>query len=141
MKTLRMLCKLLTALSIGTSLSCAKIKVYDKEVCADLTGVDSKMGFTYGAHCAHTLTNVTRDIPKAQWDQERVGWLCTNSTGFNDTENTIDQFCQLYGCDYETRAQLQAALNRLRRIVRRARAAQRPAALDSLANPALPLAN
>lgn len=95
---------------------CGSIRVYDKEVCGDLGA--------FGAHCAHTLVNKTRDLTEKQWDMERVGWLCTDSTGFNDTETTIDQVCLLVKCDYQTRQSLTKAFNRVRRVAHRAIKAQ-----------------
>lgn len=90
----------------------------DVQWCGDLGEV--------GAHCANTLTNETRDIPKTVWDSERVGWLCTNSDGFNDTEKAIDQLCNETNlCDYETRQAISAALFRLEKVVARAQRAKR----------------
>jgi len=88
--------------------------VFDKEVCGDLG--------KYGAHCAHTLTDETRDIPKQEWDRVRIGYLCVSSEGFNDTETALDQLCQTTNlCNYETREQLREALRRVRGVVERSR--------------------
>lgn len=96
---------------------CSHVKVYDVEFCGDLAAD--------GAHCAHTLTPAKRDIPKAQWDVERVGQICTKSTGFNDTETAIDQLCATTSlCDYETRQALAAAKTRLAGVIKRANAAR-----------------
>lgn len=89
--------------------SCGHIKVYDREVCADLG--------KYGAHCAHTLTDRKRDIPKEKWDKERVGQLCMTSQAYTDAETAIDQFCTAYNlCDYQTREELQKAFTRIKRV-------------------------
>ncbi len=84
------------------------VKVYDKEVCADLG--------SSGAHCAHTLTNKTRDIDKIDWDEKRIGFLCMDSAAYNDTETAIDQFCRAIKCDYVTRQQISAAVARLKSL-------------------------
>jgi hypothetical protein len=109
--TLEKRVKLWTVLSVAViNLSCAHYKVYDKEVCGDLGD--------YGAHCNHTLVDKPRDIPKAQWDRERVGMLCLTSEGFNDTETVIDQFCQDNPrCDFVTRESLRAAISRVRGVI------------------------
>jgi queuine/archaeosine tRNA-ribosyltransferase len=55
----------------------------------------------------------------------RVGRLSMDSQGFTDTEADIDQFCQLYTCDYATRAQLKAGLLRLQKLKAFAEAAKK----------------
>lgn len=97
--------------------ACQQITVKDKEVCGDLG--------SEGAHCAHTLIVKTRDIKKAQWDLERVGWLCTNSTGYTDTETTIDAVCQVIHCDFETQQKVAGALTKMRAVAKKALAAQK----------------
>lgn len=88
---------------------CGHVTVFDTEVCADLGSA--------GGHCAHTLTDATRDIPKPQWDIERVGYLCMNSTSFNDIETAVDQLCTTTGlCDYQTREALNLAFFRIKSL-------------------------
>ena len=102
----------------GALISCGQITVYDREICGDLGQA--------GAHCAHTLVNKSRDIPKAQWDIVRTGMLCMNSQGFTDAETAIDQFCTAYNvCDYETRDALGRAFFRVRSVVKRANKAKK----------------
>jgi hypothetical protein len=93
--------------------NCGTVKVYDHEWCADLGA--------YGAHCNHTLVDKPRNLSKVAWNNERVGWLCTSSVGFNDTQTTIDQFCARYKnvCDYRSRGQLQKGLVRIKRLVQK----------------------
>ena len=118
MQKLYKLLKMLSTLLFISLASCATtVTVYDKLVCGDLD--------RFGAHCAHTLTNEQRDIPKAQWDKIRVGWLCTDSTGYNDTETAIDQLCAENPCDYETRQTIETVKENLRPLVERAQSAKK----------------
>ncbi len=108
---------MLSAVWLIGIVSCAHVIVYDSEVCGDLG--------LYGASCAHTLIDKPRNITKSQWDKERVGMLCMDSTAFNDAETAIDQFCTAYKvCDYKMRGQLQDAFVRLLPVVERARHAK-----------------
>ena len=117
---MKKLCKLPKMLWISLFLSlasCAHTKIYDKEVCGDL-GMD-------GAHCNHTLQQKPRDIPKPQWDLERVGWMCMDSEGYNDTETAIDQLCNSSAkCDYVMRQKIEDLKVRLRDIAETAKMAR-----------------
>ena len=111
---------LLTLLFIVVVFSgCGTVTVYDQEVCGDLGQA--------GAHCAHTLTNQTRDISKANWDIERVGYLCMNSQSFTDQETAVDEFCNNNQslCDYQTRVALQTSLHRIHVVALKAMAARK----------------
>lgn len=96
--------KRLAALLIGLSsvtVSCGSVAVFNKEVCADL-GVA-------GAHCAFTLSNPPkrRDIPKPQWDKDRIGWMCMRAEDFSDAEDSIDSLCRSSNmCDYKTKERI-----------------------------------
>jgi hypothetical protein len=86
-------------------LSCARVQIVDHEFCAD-------MG-TLGAGCFHTMTDDTRDIPKAEWDDMRFGQICTNDPPgrkgetFADWKVVIEKLCSIVRrCDYETKKQL-----------------------------------
>lgn len=46
-----------------------------------------------GAECFHTFSSASREIPKAQWDQERFGQLCTKAQNFADWKAVILQLC------------------------------------------------
>jgi len=86
----------------------------DEEVVADLGAA--------GGYAVHTLTDQTRDIPKAEWDRERVGYLCVNSTAFNDAQTALDQLCQETNlCDYQTRDAIQKASLRIHSALRKAK--------------------
>jgi hypothetical protein len=109
---------LLIALSIAIN-SCANapVTVYDREYCADLGPV--------GAHCAHTMISKKRDIPKAQWDIERIGQLCSDPRVFTDTETAIEQFCHQIPCDYQERQKVEEAMRRLRPVWKKAHNARK----------------
>lgn len=118
----KLLRTLLTGWLIGISSACSHVTIHDKEVCGNLG--------EYGAHCAHTLIDKTRDMTKAQWEKQSVGWLCTNSTGFNDGETALEELCtQSNLCDYATRQELRAAFDRIRNVAHRAQFAQEQAAI------------
>jgi hypothetical protein len=55
-----------------------------------------------GASCFNTLNSKTRDIEKAQWDEERFGMLCGTAAVFADNKRIILQLCQAYKkCVYD----------------------------------------
>lgn len=112
--------KLLAMLLIGSLseiVSCGHVTVKDKEVCADL-GVA-------GAHCAHTYITQRRDIPKAQWDRERIGYMCMKADAFSDAEDSIDELCRTTNlCDYETQDQINQFKGRMSPLVKKAKAAR-----------------
>jgi hypothetical protein len=114
MKTFAKLKRLLIVSFVGlNSFGCATYKVYNKEVCGDLG--------PYGAHCNQTLKEKTRDIPKAQWDKDRVGMLCMSSQGFTDTETVIEQMCaENPKCTYHERIEIEKAVKRVRGVAIRA---------------------
>ncbi len=128
MKRSKQLATLLTvwliAIGLEFCVSCGHVTVYDKEVCGDLGNV--------GAHCAHTLTDAKRDIPKAQWDRERIGYLCAKAEGWNDTETSLDQLCTTTNlCDFETRETLGRVKSRMRPVAKKALAARRRSGIDT----------
>jgi len=114
---------LLIKIALETT-GCNSITIYDKEVCGDLG--------EYGAHCAHTLVDKKRDIPKAKWDKERVGYLCVSPRAYTDTETAIDQFCATNPnlCNYATREQVEAVKGRMRPVVKKAQTARAKAHLS-----------
>jgi len=87
---------------------CSHLDVFDVNACGDL-GPD-------GAHCAHTLTSVKTDIPKAQWDITRVGWMCMDAADFNNTETALDQACVWIKCTYKQQQQMETMKANLRNV-------------------------
>jgi hypothetical protein len=107
----------LIALSIVT-VSCDHVAVKDKEVCADL-GVA-------GAHCNHLYASKPRDIEKAQWDRQRIGWMCMVADDFSDGEDSIDELCRISNlCDYQTKDQIAQVKQRMAPLVSKARSAKK----------------
>jgi len=89
--------------------SCGHVTIYDKQVCGDL-GED-------GAHCNHTLVSKPEDFDKATWDIMRVGWMCVDPTGFNDTETALDQLCTTTKkCTYKQRKAIEEVKARIHEI-------------------------
>ncbi len=110
---------ILTLSLIGLlEVGCGHITIYDREVCVDVGAIEFPKGSgqIVGARCAHTLTKQTRNVPKAQWDQERIGQFVMNSQAYTDVETVSDQFCAAYPgiCDYETRAAMQTTLTQVK---------------------------
>lgn len=121
-----------TSSLIGCATSGGSVVVKDKEVCGDLA--------EDGAYCRHTLTEKKRRLNKKQWDDIRVGWLCTNSTGFNDTETAIEQFCLQVRCDYQTQEQVRGAVRRMKDVRKNAQSARNKSiAQKRLTNRPVPL--
>lgn len=61
-----------------------------------------------GAACFNTLSDLGRDIPKEQWDDERFGMLCTGSESFANWKAAILKLCDDTGrCDYEVKKAIQ----------------------------------
>lgn len=49
----------------------------------------------HGGTSFHTLTDVTENIPKAEWDARRVGQICTTADTFADWKGSIEKLCSL----------------------------------------------
>ena len=62
------------------------MKISNQEWCGDMGDL--------GASCFNTLNDKTRDIEKAQWDEERFGMICGTPSVFADTKRTILQLCE-----------------------------------------------
>lgn len=89
-----------------SSAACGRVSVHDAEVCVDLGAA--------GGHCANTLTDGSRDIPKAAWDIDRFGWFCMRPIAFTSTETALDQLCnETTLCDYTAREALRKTLERV----------------------------
>jgi len=78
---------------------CGSVQVNDHVFCADKAG--------NGAHCAHTLTTETFDVPYEQWVLRRFGQACTYDAPDNlgdtlaDLKRTLEQACSKCDCcDY-----------------------------------------
>lgn len=75
--------------------ACARLTVPNIEVCRDKGAL--------GAHCSFTNVDVTRDISRADWDNERFGQFCMNEKEFARNQLFFEQACELMkNCDVET---------------------------------------
>ena len=120
MKRSKELAMLLIVLLSATVSGCGHVKVFDKEVCADL-GVA-------GGHCAFTIANPPkrRDIAKPEWDKERIGWMCMRAEDFSDAEDAIDSLCRSTNlCDYETKESLKTFRANTDAVAKKAKAARK----------------
>lgn len=101
-KSLKLVCVILLVLSP----SCAKMKIKDAEWCADMGSL--------GATCVNTLSEGSRDIEKAKWDEERFGQVCTQPENFAEWKATILKFCSKYRvCSYEFKKKLESVDQKL----------------------------
>jgi predicted small secreted protein len=66
--------------------SCAQVQIKNSEWCGDLG--------EYGASCFNTLNEDGRDIQKDQWDEERLGMICTKADTFADLQASIIKLCK-----------------------------------------------
>jgi len=83
-----------------TVLNCANVPIPNQEWCGDMGSL--------GATCFKTLTPDKRDIPKTQWDNERIGEVCTTLDNFGQVKAIIEKLCndtQL--CTYEQKILLE----------------------------------
>lgn len=84
---------------------CAQVKIKDSEWCGDVGEL--------GASCFHTLSDRERDIPKDDWDKDRVGMLCTSSETFENWQTAIEQLChETKHCTYDVQEQITAFFRR-----------------------------
>jgi hypothetical protein len=65
--------------------SCAKVRIKDSQWCGDLG--------ESGAACFNTLSDNYREISKNEWDQKRVGMICTKPQTFADWKAAIINLC------------------------------------------------
>lgn len=81
---------------------CATVKIPNTEWCGD-------MG-SEGAACFHTLSDDARDIPKAEWDAERFGQVCTTTNDFAAIQSALEKLCSMAGkrCTYYVKQALRS---------------------------------
>jgi hypothetical protein len=71
-------------------ISCAQVKIKDQEYCGDAGPL--------GATCFTTLSNQTRDLPPAEWDELRYGQVCTDAKNYADNVAIIQKACRVCKC-------------------------------------------
>lgn len=86
--------RILFALGLLILSGCASVRIPDTEWCGD-------MG-SEGAACFHTLSDESRDIPKAEWDEYRFGQVCTTANDFASIKTALEKLCSMAGkrCKY-----------------------------------------
>lgn len=82
-KNLKKLFGILFALGL---FSCAKVPIKNHEFCGDM-GV-------FGAYCFFNLSDEEREISKQDWDNYRLGMICTSSESYADLKSTITKLCR-----------------------------------------------
>lgn len=92
---------------------CLKVVIPDTEWCGDM-GQD-------GAYCVHTLNDTTRQVPKAAWDQERFGMLCTTSDTFASWKAALEKLCRDSRCSFETKKEMASFFEKAERLAKRTR--------------------
>lgn len=95
---------LLVSLS-AVVVSCSSIKVHDKTIYADLGRAGAVQECLY--------TDCSRDLTKQEWDAIRFGKLCMDSDDFTEYETLVETFCTNYGCDYQTKKEIERGRNLL----------------------------
>lgn len=89
--------------------SCAKVNISDSEVCGDAGPI--------GGVCFRMLSDTERDVPKVDWDKERVGMLCTKSNNFAEWKGAILKLCkETKLCSYEVKAKIEAVSQKVARV-------------------------
>lgn len=99
------------ALSLALSLSAcgSRVRITDTEWCADV-GAE-------GALCFRTLSETRRAIPKAQWDEERYGQICSTADTFAEWKAALLKLCEDTGrCDYQTQQTIQRFEQKLHHV-------------------------
>lgn len=98
------------SLALLTLSGCANVRIPDTEWCGD-------MG-SEGAACFHTLSDDARDLPKAEWDAERFGQVCTTTNNFSAIISSVEQLCSMAGrrCSYSTRKAIKKMTLNLQRL-------------------------
>ncbi len=69
------------------TVSCGRVSIGNHEFCGDMGRL--------GASCFKTLSDEKRDIPKKEWDQERVGMVCGRAEAFADWKQAILTLCKM----------------------------------------------
>jgi len=73
-----------------------------------------------GASCSHTLSDQKRDIPKAEWDQERFGQLCATPDSFANWKASLIKLCkETKLCTFAEEKAIKAASKRIEKLEQR----------------------
>ncbi len=70
-----------------------------------------------GAVEIHTLSDVERNVPKAQWDKERFGMLCTSSDNFAEQKKLILKLCEeSKSCKFEDQKKVKKFFDHVEKV-------------------------
>tara|TARA_R110000868_G_scaffold291143_1_gene551532 strand:+ start:226 stop:594 length:369 start_codon:yes stop_codon:yes gene_type:complete len=87
-------------------LSCSQVQIKDSEWFGNLPD-GSAIAF-------HFLTPENRELSREQWDQERVGMVCTKSDNFGDWKAALEKLCRVSGkCSYQTKKKISQFIYRM----------------------------
>lgn len=73
--------------------SCTRVQINDSTWYADKG--------PFGATQIHTLSSGLVSLSKADWDQKRLGMVCTDVQTFADIKKDIETLCSYTTCDYQ----------------------------------------
>jgi hypothetical protein len=94
--------------------SCSTVVIKDAEFCADAGEL--------GAFCFNTLSEKERDIPKADWDTERFGMICTKAEHFAEWKAAILKLCRKNPiCTYDMAREVKRFSGRIETVAAKSR--------------------
>lgn len=74
----------------------------------------------FGAACFRTLSDKEREIPKAQWDLDRMGMICTSSGTFAEWKKSILKLCEVSKlCTFEIKQEIISFNEKIEKITQR----------------------
>lgn len=83
--------------SIFALSGCGSVKIHDDPWCVDAG--------KFGAECFYTISNKEFSLDKWEWDQKRVGQICSATDnpgeGFIHLKNAIEKLCANAKCTVE----------------------------------------
>jgi hypothetical protein len=106
-KDFKILCAI--ALTLFGVSSCSTVKIKDYEMFGDLG--------KFGAIKVHTLFTEIPPVKilKPEWDDLRIGMVCTDANSIADIQATVDKLCARNpnACDYEKMANFKASMRKV----------------------------
>lgn len=81
--------------------ACSRVHILDHEICGDKGEL--------GASCFHMLSDGHREIPLAEWDEERFGMLCLKADAYANFKAALLKLCdETDRCTWEDKQQIMA---------------------------------
>lgn len=105
-----MLRKILSGSMLLLLSGCRHVTIKNDPFCADAG--------RFGAECFYTLSDEEFSLDKFQWDQKRVGQICSATEnpgeGFKNLKSALEKLCSDSNkCDLETKTMIQNIQNHL----------------------------